>query len=330
MTQRSYFWDGTVTGDAGPFTPNDHNHFVWSRLFGLYRNPIDSGNILVGATQGIIEGVGNELIVQGTVGGIVIGTGAAIVDGTLYQNTSALTLPVTTPASQTVYSVILRKNFGTQEIRATFRTLGDLTAQLDTIWDLVIAKFSIDTDGTIIVADNRRFARSPLIPAAGMQLIETQTLIAESALVVFSDIPQTYRHLQLESEITFATTLTTEILLQINKNTTGVYNFEHLTGRSVTSEASALADQEWIFDAISAGTSNEIIYRALFSNYRKPTVKTIIGSRSLQDNVNQFGAIVDDVNPIISIELTTKQLTAGGSAAESYGIGSTFSLYGII
>ena len=160
MTEKSYYWDGSTTGDATLAKFNEFAyHGIWRKMFLRDRT-----------IQGIIRGHLNECEVEGVSGGVSVNTGAALVDGMFYENDAKLTIEIPTPSSSTrIDAIVLRRNATTQTIRA-IRIVGTEGAGAPSIvqvedgtWDLKIAEASITTAGVITVTDYRENAKSPII-----------------------------------------------------------------------------------------------------------------------------------------------------------------------
>lgn len=161
MAEQSYFWGGTVTGDASiaPYSDDEFTD-IYTLLFLKMRE-----------SAGVILEYLNELSVTGAVSPVTIGTGAAIVDGKVYINTTNFTMVVPTPAVATRYDrIVLRKDFAAQTVRA-YRIGGvegagiPVVTQIDGVtWDIPLYTVRITTGGAITLTDNRRWANTSLIP----------------------------------------------------------------------------------------------------------------------------------------------------------------------
>ena len=193
MTQTSFYWEGTVLGDAilAPYTEAIY-HSLWRKMFLRDR-----------ATQGVIRDYLNELVVTGISGGVSVATGAALVDGFFYENDAPVTVDIPTPAASTrVDLIVLRKDPTAQTVRIT-RIVGTEGAgrpsltQLDGgTWDLELAQVSITTAGVITVTDFRDIAQSTLIPKiSSLEVIEE--ILSDGSIFDFDfqNIPDTYKHL---------------------------------------------------------------------------------------------------------------------------------------
>lgn len=160
MVERSSPWDGTSVGDAIGVAPYDA-----ATEFGAILK-------LVGPTYlrtnkgGVCFGEGNSLL-PATVGTspVTIDTGAAIVHGTVYENTTSTNVAIPTPAGATrIDRVVLRKSWSAQTIRLT-RIAGAeggaapaITQTIGVTWDIPLCQASITTGGAITLTDQREHA----------------------------------------------------------------------------------------------------------------------------------------------------------------------------
>ena len=157
MAQKSFPFTNNGTGDG---TSGGYTALEWSEL---WRKLFLSGGE---ASGGVLKGVDNELAVSGTSSPLSVGTGAAVVYGKLYQNTSAVNLNVTTPVVGTTGGhVVLQLDWVAQTVRlvATRNTDGvsstpSLTQNTSTYWEIRLATFTINTSGVITVTDARAYA----------------------------------------------------------------------------------------------------------------------------------------------------------------------------
>jgi hypothetical protein len=157
MTEHSWYWAGTSTGDAGPYT-DDAFSDLWRQLFQQERT-----------TMGVIRDYLNELAVTGVTSPVAVDTGLALVDGKPYYNDASANVVIPTPSSATrIDCIVLRKDWTAQTVRLT-RIAGSegggapTISQSDgTTWDVKLAQVSITTGGVCTVIDSRSFAWSPL------------------------------------------------------------------------------------------------------------------------------------------------------------------------
>lgn len=160
MAERSQPWDSTGTGDGGAsgYTETETEEF--------FRDLITGDRY---ASEGVFPGVLNELAVSGTTSPVTVATGAGMCYGTYYQNTSALTLAVTTPTVGTTgFRVNLRASWAAQTVRATIVSSADGTSAIPalvqtagTTYDIPLATGTITTGGSISLTDAREFIHLP-------------------------------------------------------------------------------------------------------------------------------------------------------------------------
>lgn len=163
MSERSLPWEGTTTGDAGPYT-SDEWRLVFKSL-GSQVNP----------NEGILGGILDSLRPSSPGNNSVrIEAGRAIVDGTFYEADVAVTKTITSPSVGTTGKrLVLRKSWAAQTVRITEISSADGTGTIPaltqtdlTTWDIPLCSFTIDTGGVISAAaftDNREFTREATI-----------------------------------------------------------------------------------------------------------------------------------------------------------------------
>ena len=151
--------------------------------------------------------------------------------------------------------------------------------------------------------------------------IATQTLASAVATVTFSSIPQTYTDLVLIC-IGFDTGGETNIPTQFNGDTATNYSGTYLIGNGTTSGSSRVSSTTFTpIGRIGGSSSNLGTTVAHFMNYSNTsTYKTII-SRGSAGNALEWAGLWRSTSAI-----TSMSFTAGGT---SFGIGTTFTLYGI-
>ena len=158
MSELSFLWDGTVTGDAGPYDQDDYSDMLGEIL--------SASSMADGNRSGVVDSknLTGNLGVSGVATPVTIQEGAAIVDGTMYYNNADVTVAIPAPAADTrIDYIVLRKSWAAQTIRIT-RIAGvegagapALTQTIGTIWDFPLAQASIAVGGVITVTDVRVF-----------------------------------------------------------------------------------------------------------------------------------------------------------------------------
>lgn len=199
MTERSYYWDGLVTGDAtlAPYTAGRYTS-NWKNMF----TRVDD--------EGVISDYQNELEVTGISGAVIVDTGAALVDGYFYTNTAQENVSISTPASNPrIDRIVLRKDSVAQTVRITLLdgteaaspTAPSLTQTHGGQFEIPLAQVLITTAGVITVTDERDYCWTPLIPA-GIGLVEIESLESDGSIdtLDWDDIPQIYKHLLVIAE----------------------------------------------------------------------------------------------------------------------------------
>lgn len=166
MTQRSFFWNGIIVGDAATYTEGGKGYHASvsthdSPLCRMFR-ALWNGN----GNRGVLYGWTNELEVTGAATPITIDTGAAIVYGLYYENTSAITKAISTPTVARRYDrVVVRRDWAAQTARIHVITgmengsVPSLTQgwSTRTTYDIPLATLLVETDGTITITDNREY-----------------------------------------------------------------------------------------------------------------------------------------------------------------------------
>jgi hypothetical protein len=177
MTERSWYWSGISTGDAAlaapygaPYT-DDMFSDLWALLFTSDRTA--QGVLLTShASYSGLLAVTNP---SGTT--IRVATGAALVDGKLYASDAVVDLSTSGDGS---YSVVLRKTWATQTVRAAIRSLG-VTQTDGTIWEIELARVVV-ASGVHTVTDMREFVQFSGTPATLEDGFVTTDMLADLAV----------------------------------------------------------------------------------------------------------------------------------------------------
>jgi len=161
MAQISYYWGGTITGDAteAPYSDDEFSD-IWRKLFTRDRT-----------YQGVIGGGLNELEVTNPAGNTArVASGRALVDGKFYENDASVDFAIPNGA----YSLVVRKTWATQQVRlAMIGPAGvgyPALTQVDGVtWEIRLADISAAAGAITSVYDRRRFimrgpARRILVP----------------------------------------------------------------------------------------------------------------------------------------------------------------------
>lgn len=153
MAESSRFWNTIEVGDGGTGYGRD-------LIAGWMRSVFARGE-----AGGVLRRVLNELAVSGTSSPLSVASGAAIVDGIFYENTTAKSMTVTTPSVGTTGGrVVLRADWSAQTVRAAVLMSADGTAALPaltqvsgTTYEIGLASFTITTGGAITLTDARGY-----------------------------------------------------------------------------------------------------------------------------------------------------------------------------
>jgi hypothetical protein len=157
MTQRSRFWEGTVTGDATD-APYDGSTKFAQAMLGIS----NTGGLANKST--VCLGVLNQLVPTISGANILVDTGEALVYGSWYQNDASVSVAIPTPVSATrIDRIVLRKDWTLETIRVT-RIAGveggsapALVQNVGVTWDFPIGQTSTTTGGVITLTDQRVF-----------------------------------------------------------------------------------------------------------------------------------------------------------------------------
>lgn len=187
MTETSFPWNGTATGDASlaPYTSKVFHETFWKVL-----------HTRSGTEQGIIY-YSNGLIVTGVTLGVQVAAGAALVDGRFYINDDIVNVSIPTPTTNPRIDVIqLLENETAQTVRID-RVVGTeaATPSVPTYTGVPLAQVYVDTSGNIDVLDMRPFCYTPLVPQNGMTKLAEVTPSADWDELDFSGISQNFTHL---------------------------------------------------------------------------------------------------------------------------------------
>lgn len=152
--EKSRFWTTNGTGD-GPSAKYSMGDFaeVLRRLLTTDQE----------TTEGVLRGIGSDLAVSGTSSPLSVAAGAGLVYGIYYENSSALSLAVSTPVSGvTGGRVNLKADWSAQTVRAVVQLNTDgnpaipaLVQTPGSAWSIPLATFTITTGGVIALVDAR-------------------------------------------------------------------------------------------------------------------------------------------------------------------------------
>lgn len=276
MAETSYFWSGTVTGDANNA---EYNHLEYTKVYNKFLASDGVGYV--------IPGYANSLNVQASspaAASVDVHTGAAMVQGFLYENDALNTLAVPANASGNprIDRIVLRINFAAQTVRvalvqgsaAATPSLPTLTTVYGTTWEVSLAYIWVANGfSTITEADIHDEREFTLSASADQKSSGRKNLVRGSEFVVptinpftgGADISGTWFNLQVAAATVSFTTKPTqqargaalkiasgatasEIQQAINVNESTVYTLHSL----VMPEAGAAGLVIEIYDKIGA------------------------------------------------------------------------------
>lgn len=164
MTERSFPWDGTTTGDAGPYSASDEARF--------YTGQFKSGVGIISSvnrSSGYFPGSGRNTAVEPwliTANSpedltVILEPGTGVVQGYLYDNDAQLTLTIAenTSGSTRFDFIVLEMNISNQQVRAqvvqgTPGAGAPSLTQTATVWQHSLALVEIASgDSTIADSD---------------------------------------------------------------------------------------------------------------------------------------------------------------------------------
>lgn len=186
MTEASYFWTTSGTGDGGA------GGYTGANLFEIFRSLFTGGQ----ATNkgGVAADFGGGLAASGTSSPVAVADGFALVYGIPYANSAAVNVAIPTPAAATrIDRIVLRASYAAQTVRIT-RIAGvegsgvapNMTQSAGVTWDIPLATVSITTGGVVTVTDAREWLRvvgdSGISTAKIADLAVTTAKLADSAV----------------------------------------------------------------------------------------------------------------------------------------------------
>jgi hypothetical protein len=155
MTEKSFVWNALPAAGDTAFSP--YGEDVWADIWGtLFTKDMTK--------EGVISEYLSSLLVTGSTSPVSIGTGAALVYGTFYENDAVYSLAIPTPAVSTrIDVVVLRKDWAAKTVRIGIVSgvegggVPALTQTIGATWEISIAEVSITIAGAITVTDSRSY-----------------------------------------------------------------------------------------------------------------------------------------------------------------------------
>lgn len=185
MTEISQFWQGTVLGDAGAYS-SDQFSTMMQNIMGDAING-DSGPITgtgVAPDPGLTaqqRGAGANMSVDVT-------SGAALVDGTFYNNSTTVNLPVSSNSSGNprIDTVVLRKTWASQTVRLAVKAgtpaatpvPPTMTQTASTTWEIPLWDVAVANGAVSIITTNVTPHKNPANVADGIYLQGIPTIRA--------------------------------------------------------------------------------------------------------------------------------------------------------
>lgn len=159
MTEKSWFWNGLVSGDASlAWYSSAELAKIWKKMFTV--DPTE---------QGVIAGYLTSLLVDSTTTKARVDDGAAIVNGRIYENDALIEKQGFGDAGdgRRYWRNVLRCSPHTNTARVTISGPSDtaypgLTQIEDGVWEIPLSKFETDGGEIDEHVDERRAASSPL------------------------------------------------------------------------------------------------------------------------------------------------------------------------
>lgn len=191
MTQRSYFWGGTTTGDAALANYGaPYSDLVYSRNLDLLHGLDKTSRGVLYYNDATYD---DCLAVSNPAGSTIrVAPGLAMVNGHLFENTANVDLSAAALANGTYYCV-LRCDYTLQTVRAALVSslTQDVAFPPTTYWDLALATVVKAAGPTYTLTDTRYAAHR------GPVLIDEVVVAAGGSTIAFTAIPGIFRHLRL-------------------------------------------------------------------------------------------------------------------------------------
>lgn len=346
MTERSWWWGGTATGDAAMATygaPYTDGSFTQALSFALLTNPSTMG--VVYRTDSPYSG--NLAVTLPGAATARVAPGVAIVNGRVYENTANIDINVA--GADATYYIILQSDIANQTVRATYGVSASMVQNAN-YWEILLA--TVVKSGGILttVTDNRVYVNNTNTSGAGgggtagttYTTIDQVVVPAGGATVTFSAIPQTYGNIEIVAYWKCTAfgggMVMSAARMTLNAIGTNNYNYYDWTRSSTFSDDtySLQASQPYfLVGAVPPGDSTGWGYaRISVPAYAQSGFMKIIHSDYSGMNTGgpnrQVGLFHGELttlsNPVTSIELQNHYNT--GSGNYYFAEGSIIALYG--
>lgn len=178
MSESSGHWDGAIQGDAKLVTIAQDGigyRFANRRYQSFWVDRMARALFNGSGNRGVLRNRGDELEVSATAGHspVVIGSGAAVIEGLIYENTAPIEREIATP---TLFPrqdrVVVRRDWTAQTARVcilTGKEGGGPPALTQSsapdgqgIYDVPLATLLVQLDGAIVVTDERQYCQFSL------------------------------------------------------------------------------------------------------------------------------------------------------------------------
>lgn len=192
MTQRSFFWNGSTVGDADTYTKGKGYHTSVSTYESSLHDRLLRATWNGTENRGVLPDWNNELAVTSGAGSISVNTGAAIVYGLYYENTTPTNKTITTPTTASRRDrVVVRRNWATQEARIHVITgvEGDADSPAlvqspkpsgSGVYDIPLATATVTTGGGITISDEREYCTPSTTMTSTSNLFTTASFADDS------------------------------------------------------------------------------------------------------------------------------------------------------
>lgn len=158
MTEKSMPWANNGLGDGQQYLDDDWSD--WDNLLLTYDRTVEGVIFSMNTNYSGLLAVTNPAGMT-----IRVASGIGLVDGKRYSSTANVDLTVVTPgAGSNYYTVVLRKDWAAQTVRAAL--LGPNTVSYPTVtqddvtslvWEVALAHVRVTSGGVVTVTDLRRF-----------------------------------------------------------------------------------------------------------------------------------------------------------------------------
>lgn len=148
MTEVSRFWTGTTPGDAGPYSADQFSHVLEL----LLHASDDKSGVIIDSDPSVAFSLRVRATSPASTN-VEVTAGAALVDGTFYENTATLTFAIAANASGNarIDTIVLQKDWATQTVRAVVKqgtpaaspVPATLTLSSGVMWEIPLADIAV-------------------------------------------------------------------------------------------------------------------------------------------------------------------------------------------